>query len=99
MRLTVSRPKRFFFFFLTPISNKFRLILTVKKFQGISDLTLLSGRHGLPTPEGISKLEKLVTMLSKKIPKTITLPYILLNLKILSILYSERPRQPPKHNS
>ena len=48
-RLNVSHQKRYFL--LTVIRQKCRLMLTVKKFQGISNLTLLAHLHGLLAPE------------------------------------------------
>ena len=47
--LNVSHHKRYFL--LTVIRQKCRLMLTVKKFQGISNLTLLAHLHGLLAPE------------------------------------------------
>ena len=49
MRLTISRRKGSFLF--TVNRQKCRLILTVKKFQGFSVLTISADLHGPLAPE------------------------------------------------
>ena len=48
--LTVNRKKKVIFY-RQPNRQKFILILIVKTFQGISDLTISADLHGLLAPE------------------------------------------------
>ena len=55
--------------------QKYRVILTVKTFQGISDLTISADLPGLLAPEESLHLKKTRAMLSKTLSLNITRPY------------------------
>ena len=54
---------------------RFDRYISVEKIQVLSKLSVSANFHGLLGPEGISKLQKLVTMLSNKISIDITRAY------------------------
>ena len=78
--------------FFTVSRQKYRQILTVKKFQGITNLTISADLYGDSCPWKKSlNSKKNVPCFSKKLFLEI--------MNVFGNFISERPRKPPKHNS
>ena len=97
--LTVNRQKRLCF--IVTRQNCARAVLTVKTFQGNSNLTISPDLHWFLTPEEYleRELKNQFPCSQKHSPrhyKTLEPAY---NLKIFRNFICERPRKPPKHNS
>ena len=92
-----SQPSKKVFF--TVIRQKCRLILNVKKFQGISNLILLAHLHGLLAPEEALNWKNQFHNYTLA-GHCKTLITTCLRLKIFgNFISGERPRKPPKLNS
>ena len=89
--LTVSRQKRLSSLIFTVDRQKCKLVLAVKKFQSIANLTISGDLYGLLGSQGISKLEKpvrpvpmhVVRNTLSRYNKTLQLAYIRKYFKIL----------------